>query len=45
MEDFAESLMCFVLRPEVLRARSPARHAFISTRLSAWHAGLRAAAP
>jgi hypothetical protein len=35
MEDFAESLMCFVVRPEVLRARSPARHAFIATRLSA----------
>jgi hypothetical protein len=44
MEDFAESLMCFVVAPEVLRARSPARHAFIVSRLGAWRSGLRAAA-
>lgn len=43
MEDFAESLMCFVERPEVLRDRSPARHQFIVSRLGAWRGGLRAA--
>ena len=45
MEDFAESLMCFVERPEVLRDRSPARYRFIVSRLGAWRGGLRAARP
>jgi hypothetical protein len=45
MEDFAESLMCFVERPEVLRDRSPARYQFIASRLGAWRGGLRAARP
>jgi hypothetical protein len=45
MEDFAESLMCFVERPDVLRDRSPARHQFIVSRLGAWRGGLRAARP
>ena len=41
MEDFAESLMCFIEAPAVLSARSPARHRFIQERLGAWRAGLR----
>jgi hypothetical protein len=45
MEDFAESLMCFVERPAVLRDRSPARHEFIAARLGAWRGGLRCARP
>ncbi|HYH88168.1 MAG TPA: hypothetical protein VEX67_02975 [Solirubrobacteraceae bacterium] len=41
MEDFAESLMCFIEAPGVLSARSPARHQFIQARLGAWRGGLR----
>jgi hypothetical protein len=41
MEDFAESLMCFVESPTVLRDRSPARHRFIASRVGAWRSGLR----
>ena len=41
MEDFAESLMCFVESTAVLRARSPARHQFIQSRLGGWRSGLR----
>jgi hypothetical protein len=37
--------MCFVERSDVLRARSPARFAFIASRLGAWRGGLRAAKP
>jgi hypothetical protein len=41
MEDFAESLMCFVESPVVLRERSPARYHFIESRLAAWRGALR----
>lgn len=41
MEDFAESLMCFVESPGVLRARSPARHQFIASRVGTWGSALR----
>jgi hypothetical protein len=40
-EDFAESLMCYVEAPNVLRARSPARFQFIDSRVAAWRGGLR----
>jgi hypothetical protein len=41
MEDFAESLMCFVESPTVLRDRSPSRHQFISSRVGTWRSALR----
>jgi hypothetical protein len=34
--------MAYVERPDMLRARSPARFAFIDSRHTAWAAGLRA---
>lgn len=34
MEDFSESLMCFVEKPDVLRARSPGRFNFITARVA-----------
>ena len=41
MEDFAESLMCFIEAPAVLRDRSPGRHAFIQSRIAGWRGALR----
>jgi hypothetical protein len=41
-EDFAETILAYVERPDVLRARSPARFAFIDSRRSAWSGHLRA---
>jgi hypothetical protein len=41
MEDFAESLMCFIENGAVLRARSPARHKFIQSRRAGWASALR----
>jgi hypothetical protein len=35
-EDFAETIMAYVERPEVLRARSPGRFAFVDSRRSTW---------
>jgi hypothetical protein len=35
-EDFAESAMALVYSPDLLRSRSPARYAFLTTRLSTW---------
>jgi hypothetical protein len=35
-EDFAESVMALVHAPALLQARSPARHRFLTQRLSAW---------
>ncbi len=42
MEDFAESLMCFIESRSVLRDRSPARYQFIDSRLGTWRGALRA---
>jgi hypothetical protein len=41
MEDFAESLLCYVENPTVLRDRSPSRHQFIDSRVGSWRSGLR----
>jgi hypothetical protein len=41
-EDFAESILAYVERPNVLRARSPARFAFIDSRRASWAGHLRA---
>jgi hypothetical protein len=41
-EDFAESIMAYVEAPDVLRARSPARFAFIDGRRAGWSGHLRA---
>lgn len=42
MEDFCESLMCYIDRKEVLRTRSPGRFDFIDSRVSGWRPYLRA---
>ena len=41
-EDFAETILAYVEMPDVLKGRSPARHAFVESRKAAWAAGLRA---
>lgn len=41
-EDFAETIMAYVERPAALRARSPARFAFIDSRRASWASNLRA---
>ena len=41
MEDFSESLPCYVDRPQVLAARSPARYRFIDSRVAGWRGWLR----
>lgn len=35
-EDFAESVMALVYAPDLLRARSPARYTFLTSRLARW---------
>jgi hypothetical protein len=44
-EDFAESVMAYVEAPDVLRARSPGRAAFIDSRRAGWASHLRAPTP
>jgi hypothetical protein len=40
-EDFSESLMAYIERPDVLRARSPARYEFFHSRAGGWASHLR----
>ena len=44
-EDFAESVMAFVRAPELLRARSPRRYAFLDQHRSRWTRNLVRVAP
>ena len=41
-EDFAETILAYVEMPDVLKGRSPARHAFVESRKASWATGLRA---